>query len=180
MNSAFVPSLTQLLFARLGAIGRIGPDGTAAVFLVQHIAELMETIDEWREKLDLLQTVPGIGKQVVNALVADLQELGTLGNKQIAALVGVDRAAPFNRDSGKLRGKRRIRGGRASVRTVLYMAMLTAIQHNPFIRTTYRRLVANGKHKKVALTACMRKMVAILNAMLRRPYALERKVCLTA
>lgn len=132
--------------------------------LDQHIAELVETIDEWREKRDLLQTVPGIGTQVVNTLVADLPELGTLGNKQIAALVGV---APFNRDSGKLRGKRRIRGGRASVRTILYMAMLTSIQHNPVIRATYQRLVANGKHKKVALTACMRKMITILNAMLR-------------
>ncbi len=132
--------------------------------LDQHIAELVETIDEWREKRDLLQTAPGIGTQVVNTLLADLPELGTLNNKQIAALVGV---APFNRDSGKLRGKRRIRGGRASVRTILFMAMLTSIQHNPVIRATYQRLVANGKHKKVALTACMRKMVTILNAMLR-------------
>ena len=132
--------------------------------LDQHIAELVETIDEWREKRDLLQTAPGIGTQVVNTLLADLPELGTLSNKQIAALVGV---APFNRDSGKLRGKRRIRGGRASVRTVLFMAMLTSIQHNPIIRATYQRLVGNGKHKKVALTACMRKMVTILNAMLR-------------
>ena len=132
--------------------------------LDQHIAALVETIDEWREKRDLLQTVPGIGPQVVNTLVADLPELGTLSNKQIAALVGV---APFNRDSGKLRGKRRIRGGRASVRTVLFMAMLTSVQHNPIIRATYQRLVGNGKHKKVALIACMRKMVTILNAMLR-------------
>jgi len=128
------------------------------------IAELVESIDEWREKRDILTSAPGIGPQVVNTLLADLPELGTLTHKQIAALVGV---APFNRDSGRFRGKRRIRGGRASVRTVLFMAMLSSIQHNPVIRSTYRRLLANGKHKKVALIACMRKMVCILNAMLR-------------
>lgn len=128
------------------------------------IAELVEQIEEWRDKRDLLLSVPGIGNQVVNTLRADLPELGTLSNKQIAALVGV---APFNRDSGALRGKRRIRGGRASVRTILFMAMLTSIQHNPVIRSAYQRLVAAGKHKKVALTACMRKMITILNAMLR-------------
>jgi len=128
------------------------------------IAELVESIAEWREKRDILLSPPGIGNQVVNTLLADLPELGTLTNKQIGALVGV---APFNRDSGRLRGKRRIRGGRASVRTVLFMAMLSSIQHNPVIRAFYRRLLANGKHKKVALTACMRKMITILNAMLR-------------
>lgn len=132
--------------------------------LDRRIAELVETIDEWREKRDLLLSVPGIGSQAVNTLLADLPELGTLSHKQISALVGV---APFNRDSGRLRGKRRIRGGRASVRTVLFMAMLSAIQHNPIIRRTYRDLVARGKHKKVALTACMRKMIIFLNAMLR-------------
>lgn len=128
------------------------------------IAKLVEAIDEWREKRDILLSTPGIGTQVVNTLLADLPELGTLNNKQIAALVGV---APFNRDSGALRGKRRIRGGRSSVRTVLFMAMLTSIQHNNLIRNTYQRLLAAGKHKKVALTACMRKMIIILNAMLR-------------
>ena len=128
------------------------------------VAELVDSIDEWREKRDLLASVPGVGPQVVNTLLADLPELGSLNNKQIAALVGV---APFNRDSGRFRGKRRIRGGRASVRTVLFMAMLSAIQHNPIIRATYRKLLANGKHKKVALTACMRKMICMLNAMLR-------------
>ena len=132
--------------------------------LDQQVAVLVESIDEWREKRDILISVPGIGTQVVNTLLADLPELGTLNNKQIAALVGV---APFNRDSGRLRGKRRIRGGRSSVRTILFMAMLTSIQHNPVIRSTYRRLLENGKHKKVALTACMRKMITILNAMLR-------------
>jgi transposase len=136
------------------------------------IADLVEQIDEWREKRDILLSTPGIGTQVVNTLLADLPELGTLTNKQIAALVGV---APFNRDSGALRGKRHIRGGRASVRTILFMAMLTSIQHNPVIRATYQRLLAAGKHKKVALTACMRKMVTILNAMLReqQPWRIE-------
>lgn len=128
------------------------------------VSELVDSIDEWREKRDILASVPGIGPQVINTLLADLPELGGLTNKQIAALVGV---APFNRDSGRFRGKRRIRGGRASVRTVLFMAMLSSIQHNPIIRSAYRRLLANGKHKKVALTACMRKMICILNAMLR-------------
>ncbi len=132
--------------------------------LDRQIAVLVEQIDEWRVKRDILLSVPGIGTQVVNTLLADLPELGMLTNKQIAALVGV---APFNRDSGAFRGKRRIRGGRASVRTVLFMAMLTSIQHNILIRNTYQRLIANGKHKKVALTACMRKMITILNSMLR-------------
>ena len=132
--------------------------------LDQIITELVESIGEWREKRDILTSAPGIGPQVVNTLLADLPELGCLTHKQIAALVGV---APFNRDSGRFRGKRRIRGGRDSVRTVVFMAMLSSIQHNPVIRSTYRRLLANGKHKKVALIACMRKMVCILNAMLR-------------
>jgi len=125
---------------------------------------LVEKHDEWQAKRKRLLSVPGIGPVVVNTLLGDLPELGSLTNKQIAALTGV---APYNRDSGKLRGKRRIRGGRATVRTMLYMAMLTSIQHNPVIKRFYQRLVAEGKHKKVALTACIRKMVIILNAMLR-------------
>ncbi|MDH5233040.1 MAG: IS110 family transposase [Gammaproteobacteria bacterium] len=125
---------------------------------------LVEQHDEWQAKRERLLSVPGIGPVVVNTLLGDLPELGSLTNKQIAALTGV---APYNRDSGKLRGKRRIRGGRATVRTMLYMAMLTSIQHNPVIKRFYQRLVAEGKHKKVALTACIRKMIIILNAMLR-------------
>jgi len=128
------------------------------------IARLVEDIDEWREKRDILQSVPGIGTQVINTLLADLPELGTLNHKQIAALVGV---APFNRESGSMRGKRRIRGGRACVRTILFMAIMTSVQHNPLIRRYYQRLVASGKHKKVALVACMRKMITILNSMLQ-------------
>jgi len=125
---------------------------------------LVDDNEAWREKRERLLSVPGIGPVVVNTLLGDLPELGELTNKQIAALTGV---APYNRDSGKLQGKRRIRGGRATVRTILYMSMLTSIQHNPVIKNFYQRLVAEGKHKKVALTACIRKMIIILNAMLR-------------
>lgn len=128
------------------------------------INKAVDNIDEWREKRDILLSVPGIGPTVVNTLLADLPELGHLGRKQISALAGV---APFNRDSGSMRGKRRIRGGRASVRTILFMAIMTSVQHNPVIKAFYRRLVDSGKHKKVALTACIHKMVTILNAMLK-------------
>ena len=132
--------------------------------LDKRLDTLIEQEDCWREKRDIMLSMPGIGNVVVNTLLGDMPELGSLGNKQIAALAGV---APYNRDSGQLKGKRRIHGGRASVRTVLYMATLSSIQHNPVIRTFYQRLVANGKHKKVALTACIRKMITMLNAMLR-------------
>ena len=101
---------------------------------------------------------------MVYTLLADLPELGTLTNKQVAALVGV---APINRDSGRSRGKRRIQGGRACVRTTLYMATLSATQCNPIIKGFYHQLVEQGKHKKVALTACMRKFITMLNAMVR-------------
>ena len=112
----------------------------------------------------LLKTAPGVGDTLIYTLLADLPELGTLNNKEVAALVGV---APINRDSGKLRGKRRIRGGRACVRTVLYMATLSATQCNPVIEAFYKKLVGQGKHKKVAITACMRKFITMLNAMVR-------------
>jgi transposase len=118
----------------------------------------------WREKDDLLKSVPGVGPVLSTTLLADLPELGTLNRRQIASLVGV---APFNRDSGKLRGKRMIWGGRAAVRTVLYMSTLVATRRNPVIRVFYQRLCAAGKAKKVALTACMRKLLTILNAMLK-------------
>ncbi len=129
----------------------------------------LASIEEWQQTYDLISTVPGIGDGVAFTLLGELPELGELSHRQIAALSGL---APFNRDSGNVRGKRRIRGGRAPVRTVLYMAMLCAIQHNPVMRHFYQHLVAQGKHKKVALTACMRKMITILNAMVRdqRPW----------
>jgi len=118
----------------------------------------------WREKDDLLQTVPGVGGTTSIALIANLPELGNLDRRQIAALVGV---APYNRDSGLFRGKRTVWGGRARVRAALYMAALVATRFNPVIRTFYQRLCAAGKAKKVALTACMRKLLTILNAMIK-------------
>lgn len=118
----------------------------------------------WQEQVDLLQSVPGIGPVVSRTLVAQLRELGTLTRRQIAALVGV---APLNRDSGTLRGPRTCWGGRASVRANLYMATLVATRCNPVIRATYQQLCARGKKPKVALVACMRKLLTILNAMLK-------------
>ena len=118
----------------------------------------------WREKDDLLRTVPGVGEQLSLTLLAYLPELGTLDRRQIAALVGV---APFNRDSGTLRGKRTVWGGRARVRAALYMGALVASRFNPVIRDFYKRLLAAGKPKKLALTACMRKLLVILNSMLK-------------
>ena len=119
----------------------------------------------WKEKVDLLKSVPGVGRVMIATVLSQLPELGTLDRKQIAALVGV---APFNRDSGTLRGRRAIWGGRASVRGVLYMSALTASRFNPAIRAFYSRLRAAGKLPKVALVACMRKLLTLLNAMLRR------------
>lgn len=118
----------------------------------------------WRAKEDLLRSVPGVGPIVSRTLLADLPELGALNRKQIAALVGV---APLAKDSGTLRGKRMVWGGRAPVRAALYMGALIASRHNPVIRDFYQRLVAAGKPKKVALTACMRKLLVILNTMVR-------------
>jgi transposase len=123
----------------------------------------------WRDKDEILQSAPGIGPKVSSLLIADLPELGTLSRRKIASLVGV---APMADDSGKHRGKRHIRGGRAHVRTGLYMAALVASRHNPVIAAYYRHLLAAGKNAKQALTACMRKLLVILNAMLRdnRPW----------
>ena len=118
----------------------------------------------WREKDDLLRSVPGVGEQLALTLLAYLPELGTLNRKQIAALVGV---APINRDSGTMRGRRAVWGGRARVRTVLYMGALVASRRNPVIRAFYQRLLDAGKSKKAALTACMRKLLVILNAMVK-------------
>lgn len=118
----------------------------------------------WREQDDLLQSVPGIGSTVSRTLLAELPELGRLNRKQIAALVGV---APLNRDSGTWRGRRAVWGGRAHVRTMLYMAALAASRHNPVIRACYTRLRAAGKAPTVALVACMRKLLVILTVILR-------------
>lgn len=131
--------------------------------LDDEIDDFIQTTPLWHAKDELLQSVPGIGRITACTLVAMLPELGTLNRQEIAALVGL---APINKDSGKKRGKRRIFGGRAPVRNVLYMATLVATKHNPVIRRFYEHLVAQGKEKKVALTACMRKLLVILNAML--------------
>jgi transposase len=129
-------------------------------------ADLDQTVRQtaiWREKDDLLQSAPGVGRVLASTLLSDLPELGQLNRKAIAALVGI---APLNQDSGKRRGKRIIWGGRSTVRDVLYMATLSATRYNPVIKEFYQRLLAAGKAPKVALVACMRKFLTILNAML--------------
>jgi transposase len=130
--------------------------------------ELNKTIRSsplWREKVALLRSVPGVGPMLAATIVAQLPELGMLTHKEISALVGV---APLNRDSGHWRGKRTIWGGRPQVRAALYMSALVATQFNPLIRPFYLRLLASGKPKKLALTACMRKLLIILNAIAHR------------
>lgn len=129
------------------------------------LEHLINTNPEWRNKFDLLKSASGIGNVTAACLVADMPELGTLNRHQIAALAGV---APLNRDSGTMRGKRTIWGGRGRVRSALYMATLAAMRYNPVIRVFYQRLCTAGKPKKVALTACMRKLLTILNSMLKQ------------
>ena len=140
-------------------------------WLSNNLKELDHEVEEfvkgspiWKEKDTLLQSVPGVGPVTSATMLGMLPELGLLNRQEIAALVGV---APFNKDTGGKQGKRKIFGGRADVRSVLYMAALSAKKHNPFIRRFYERLIQHGKEKKVALTACMRKLLVILNAMLR-------------
>lgn len=143
--------------------------------LIDTLEQQLQTLDDdldrmirdspaWREKENLLKSVPGIGDQTARQLVINLPELGQCTRQQIAALVGV---APFNRDSGAQRGQRAIAGGRANVRAALYMAALVATRHNPVIRRHYQKLLAAGKRKKVALIACLRKLLTMLNAILR-------------
>lgn len=161
--------------------GRRGQTRSAAArkSLEKHIAWLEEAVRRgntdldqavrqsplWRETEDLLRSVKGIGPVTARTLLAELPELGKLTHKQVAALVGV---APFNHDSGRFKGLRRIQGGRGDVRRTLYMATRTAVRCNPIIRAFYDRLIARGKLDKVALVACMRKLLTILTAMLRR------------
>jgi len=130
----------------------------------KRLARHVEDQADWTEKQAILKSAPGVGDTLVYTLLADLPELGELNRKEVSALVGV---APINRDSGKMKGKRRVQGGRHSVRTILYMATLSATQCNPVIKAFYQQLVAQGKHKKVAITACMRKFITMLNAMVR-------------
>jgi transposase len=132
--------------------------------LDREIAKLIESDEDWKNRRDLLASVPGVGNTTASQLVADLPELGKLNRQQIAALVGV---APLNRDSGRMRGRRSIFGGRAAVRSGLYMATLCAMRFNPIIQPLARRLTDAGKAFKVAVIACMRKLVTILNVMVK-------------
>ncbi len=129
----------------------------------EEISQAMQTCSTYHDKNRILQSIPGIGPIVSQTLLIDLPELGMLNRREIAALVGV---APINRDSGQFRGKRTTWGGRSRVRSALYMAALVAARHNPTIKTFYRRLRDAGKPAKVALTACMRKLLTILNTMI--------------
>ncbi len=128
------------------------------------IAKLIESCPEYQAKNTILQSMPGVGKVLAASLISNVPELGFITNKQASSLIGV---APITKESGRFKGKRIIQGGRAQVRTVMYMAMMSAIQCNPVFKATYERLLAAGKPKKVAIVACMRKMVVILNSMLR-------------
>ena len=132
--------------------------------LDEQIRDGMKEQKAWQEQTDILTSAPGVGPVTTATLLAELPELGQLDRKQIAALVGV---APMNKDSGKKRGYRKAQGGRTDVRSVLYMSTLVATRHNPLIQAQYQHLLKRGKEKKVALTACMRKFLTILNAMMR-------------
>jgi transposase len=144
-------------------------------FLKKDLADLdrdldlfLKEHDLWQEEVEILESVPGVGPVTAQTLIGELPELGTLSRKQIAALVGV---APLNRDSGKFQGRRQVWGGRAVVRATLYMATLVATRHNPVIQAYYQKLLQAGKAKKVALVACMRKLLVILNAMMHSKHS---------
>ena len=158
LNSAATPAVRPSIEDHISWLERALDD------LDKGLRQTLRRSPVWREKDDLLRSVPGVGEQFSLTLLAYLPELGTLDRRQIAALVGV---APFNRDSGTLRGKRAVWGGRARVRAALYMGALVASRHNPAIRDFYQRLLAAGKPKKLALTACMRKLLVILNSMVK-------------
>jgi transposase len=132
--------------------------------LDRDMGDFMRSSPIWKDKDELLRSTPGVGPVLSMTLLSGLPELGSLNRREIAALVGV---APFNRDSGTLRGKRKVWGGRGQVRAALYMAALVATRYNPVLRNFYQRLCAVGKPKKLALTACMRKLLTILNVMVK-------------
>jgi len=181
----------QLMGMRVAEKNRLGSARASRVrkdimvtigFLEKRLAGLDEEIDQWlkstpirHSRAKLLKSFTGIGENTARTLLISLPELGNLNGKQISALAGV---APFARDSGNKRGARQIRGGRTAVRAALYMPALTAIRCNPVIRALYRRLIDAGKHHYVAITACMRKMLVILNAMLKsnQPWIDPQKV----
>lgn len=178
--AAFVERRRQLLVELTAEKNRLStcPD-CVREDIEEHIAWLEERIDrleteiraciaqkpEWQERAEVIDSVPGVGPVTASTMVAELPELGQLNRQKIAALVGV---APFNKDSGPKKGKRRIFGGRSGVRRTLYMAALSAKKHNPIIRAFYESLLSRGKEKKVALTACMRKLLVMINAMVRK------------
>jgi transposase len=143
--------------------------------LEEEIATLVESDDEWKDKVDLLQEVPGVGQVTGVTLVAEVPELGRLNRQEIASLVGV---APFNCDSGQYRGHRRISGGRAHVRCVLYMAALSAVRHNAWLRRFSDRLKQAGKPPKVRLLACARKLLTLLNTMVQTQTPWDPERCL--
>jgi transposase len=161
--------------------------GKALIDVEEHIKQLDERLEkinheieqlthnnqQWIDKANLLKTTPGIGQVISTTLVSDLPELGKLTAKQISRLVGV---APINHDSGQHKGKRMINGGRAHVRATLYMGAIVAMRYNPIIKAFYERLVERGKPKKLAITACVHKMLVILNAMVRdnKPWSVEQ------
>jgi transposase len=128
------------------------------------LISLIENSEEYKAKNDIIQSVPGVGKVVATSLLGNMPELGYISNKEAASLVGV---APMNRESGRYKGKRRIKGGRHQIRTAMYMSMMSAMQCNPVFKAKYEQLVASGKPKKVAIIACVRKMLVILNSMVR-------------
>ena len=146
-----IEELIEILQKRLGAINRT-------------LSKLIRKSPLWRKKDKILQSFPGVGPVTASSLIADLPELGSLNRREIAALAGL---APLNCDSGTHTGKRRIWGGRAALRAALYMCAVTASQHNPVIQPYYQKLVRAGKPQKVVLTACMRRILVILNAMMR-------------
>lgn len=169
----------QMIEIRTGELNRL-QQASAVVRsgIEEHIAWLNARIEDvdaalrarieassvWREKDSLLQSTPGVGPALSFSLLSGVPELGTLNRQKVSKLIGV---APLNRDSGQFRGRRRIWGGRSDVRSVLYMATLSAVRYNPVISKFYQQLVARGKLKKVAIVACMRKLVTILNRMLK-------------
>lgn len=153
----------------------------------QHIAWLEKRLDEsnddldnmirnsplWQHKAEIMQSIPGVGRVTATTFLADLPEIGTLSRREISALVGV---CPYSRDSGSFRGRRTIWGGRARVRAALYMAAIVASRHNPVIKVFYEKLTHAGKAKKVALVACMRKLLVIINTMLKNDTAWNPKI----
>ena len=151
MDDAFSAASLKVLEAQLSDLDR-------------GIKDIVRGSPVWRATDDLLTSVPGIGDITARTLIAGLPELGTLDRRCIAALVAI---APVNRDSGQMRGRRTIAGGRTEVRNTLYMAVLSAVQWNPIIKAHYGRLVDRGRPKKVALVACMRRLLGILNAIIR-------------